>query len=27
LELSGEFAYLNGLVWMSRFEAEIGDKE
>ena len=27
LELSGEFAYLNGLVWTSRFEAEIGDKE
>lgn len=27
LELSEEFAYLNGLVWTSRFEAEIGDKE
>ena len=27
VELSGEFAYLNGLVWTSRFEAEIVDKE
>ncbi|MBQ9113775.1 MAG: RluA family pseudouridine synthase [Clostridia bacterium] len=27
VELSGEFAYLNRLVWTSRFDAEIVDKE
>lgn len=27
VELSGEFAYLNGMVWISRFNAEMPDKE